>query len=244
MNKISLVVYGIGEVKTGKSDLAMRGFSGDGSDTLMIDATPAAHARIAAMRVYGDKFDDRYYHIKEDAERILEIIEENEDVPTICIDESKNLRDAFANPLLDAINEERAMKKPVQKPIKTIYPVTRWADVYKDVDSMFRDYDGVHNFIITAGLKDKRGFDKDSKTSYVTGKKEGEGLKTLKTVCDIGLHVSIDVGMKKRKRIIKVLINRLLDAGGEEWVDEITGLKDLMDRIIDGGRYKREWFLV
>lgn len=242
MNKLSLIVYGIGEVKVGKSDLAMRGFSGTGEDTLMIDVTPAAHARIAAMRVYGDKFDDRYFHIEEDAKEILRIIEEHEGVPTICIDESKNLRDAFAKPVLEAINQERAMKKPVQKPIKTIYPVTRWADVYKDVDSMFRKYEGLHNFVITAGLKDKRGFDKESKTSYVTGKKEGEGLKTLKTVCDIGLHVSISE--KPRKRTIKVLINRLLDAGGEEWIEEITGLKDLMDRIVEDGRYKREWFLV
>ena len=242
MNKLSIVVYINGEAKVGKSNLAMLGFSGDGSDSLMIDATPAKHAQFAAMRVYGDKFEERYFHIEEDAKEILNIIEEHEDVLTICIDESKNLREAFAKPVLDAINEERAMKKPAQKPIKTIYPVTRWADVYKDVEDMFRKYDGIHNFIITAGLKDKRGFDKESKTSYVTGKRDSEGLKTLKTICDVGLNVSIDENV--RKRTVNVLINRLLDAGGEEWISEITGLKDLMDRICDSGRFKREMFLV
>ena len=242
MNKLSFVGYIIGEVKTGKSHLAMLGFSGKGEDSIMIDATPSGHARIAAMRVYGDKFEERYFRVGEDAKEILKVIEENEDIPTICIDESKNLRNAFAKPVLDTINEERALAKPKKSPIKTIYPVTRWADVYGDIDDMFRKYDGKHNFIITAGLKDKRGFDKESKTSYITGHKEGEGLKTLKTICDIGLHVSIST--KPRKRTINVLINRLVNAGGEEWVDEITGIKDLMDNICNSGRFKREWFLV
>lgn len=239
MNKLSLVVYINGEVKVGKTHLAMLGFSGDGSDTLMLDVTPSAHARIAALNVYGDKFEDRYFRVGEDAEEILKVIEEHPEIATICIDESKNMRDAFAKPVLDTINEERAVAK--KKPVKTIYPITRWADVYMDVDSMFRKYEGLHNFIITAGLKDKRGFDKETKTSYVTGKRESEGLKTLKTVCDVGLNVT--VSDKPRERTVTVLINRLLDAGGEEWIPEIIGLKDLMDRIIDGGRYRREWFL-
>lgn len=245
MDKLSLVVYINGEVKVGKTHLAMLGFSGDGSDTLMLDVTPAGHAKIAAMRIYGDNFEERYFHGEPDAKEILKVIEEHPDVKTICIDESKDLRDAFAKPVLDAINGERfdqanAAKKKIPKPLKTIYPVTRWADVYKDVDDMFRKYEGLHNFIITAGLKDKRGFDKETKTSYVTGKRESEGLKTLKTVCDVGLNVSVD----NRKRTITVLINRMLDAAGKEWVEEITGLKDLMDRICNDGRYKREWFLV
>ena len=244
MNKLSLVLYANGEAKVGKSHLSMLGFSGTGEDTLMIDMTPAKHAQFAAMRVYGGKFKDRYFPIEEDAKELLKVIEEHEDVPTICIDESKNLRDAFAKPVLEVINQERSLAKPKKSPIKTIYPVTRWSDVYKDVDDMFRKYEGVHNFIITAGLKDRRGFDKETKTSYITGKRESEGLKTLKTVCDIGINVSVEVGMEKRKRIITVLINRLLDAGGKEWVAEVTGLKDLMDRIVDDGRYKREWFLV
>lgn len=240
MNKLSIVVYINGEVKTGKSHLAMLGFSGKGEDSIMIDVTPAGHARIAAMRVYGDKFEERYFRVEEDAGEILKVIEDHPDIATICIDESKNLRDAFAKPVLDAINEERVAAK--KKPVKTIYPITRWADVYMDVDDMFRKYEGVHNFVITAGLKDKRGFDKETKTSYITGKRESEGLKTLKTVCDVGLNVS--VSEKPRKRTVTVLINRLLDAGGEEWVEEITSLKDLMEKIVDGGRYKREWFLV
>lgn len=241
MNKISLVAYINGEVKVGKSHLAMLGFSGDGSDTLMIDATPSGHARIAAMRIYGDKFEDRYFHVDEDAEEILKVIEEHEDVKTICVDESKNLREAFAKPVLDAINEERAMAKPKKGRIKTIYPVTRWSEVYKDVEDMFRKYDGLHNFIVTAGLKDKRGWDGETKTSYITGKRESEGLKTLATVCDIGLNVS--VSEKPRKRFITVKINRLLDAGGEEWVSDISGLRDLMDKIVDGGKYRGEWFV-
>ena len=241
MNKLSLVVYINGEVKQGKSHLSMLGFSGDGSDTLMIDATPANHAQFSAMKVYGDNFNERYFHVDEDAEEILKIIEEHEDVPTICIDESKNLREAFAKPVLEAINEERAMAKPKKSPIKTIYPITRWSEVYKGVDDMFRRFEGVHNFIITAGLKDKRGFDKESKTSYITGKRESEGLKTLATVCDIGLNVS--VSEKPRKRFITVKINRLLDAGSEEWVSDISGLKDLMDKIMDGGKYRGEWFV-
>ena len=235
-----MVVYINGEAKVGKSALAMLGFSGTGVDTLMLDMTPAKHARFAAMNVYGDNFNDRYFSFEEDAEKLLNVVEEHPDIATICIDESKNLRDAFAKPVLDTINEERSLAK--KKSVKTIYPVTRWADVYKGVDDMFRKYEGVHNFIITAGLKDKRGFDKDTKTSYVTGKRESEGLKTLKTVCDVGLNVSIDE--KARKRTVTVLINRLLDAAGEEWVAEITGLEDLMEKIVDGGRYKEEWFLV
>lgn len=244
MNKISLTVYIIGEVKTGKSHLAMLGLSGMGEDTVMIDATPSGHARIAAMNVYGKKFEDRYYHVEEDKSAIMSAIEnvnlvsEENGIKTICIDESKNLRGAFAKPVLDSINKERGKGKE----LKTIYPVTRWADVYQDVDKLFRDYDGLYNFIITSGLKDKRGYDKESKTSYVTGQKEGDGLKTLKTSADIGLQVVMN--NKDRVRTVKVLVNRLLDAAGEGWVAEVKNIGELMDKVIENSKFDKEMFIV
>ena len=242
MNKISLVITIIGEVKTGKSHLAMLGLSGTGEDTIMIDVTAAGHAKLAAMNVYGDDFEEKYFHVDQDAKEIKRVIEEHPDVKTICIDESKNLRDAFAKPVLEKINKERAKDK--KGPIRTIFPITRWADVYADVDDMFRKYDGKHNFIITGGLKEKRVFDKESKMNVLTGGKESDGLRTLKTLADIGITVSTDNDKGVRSRSAKVKINRLLDYAGDGWVDEIKDIGELIDKVIENSKFSKEMFLV
>ena len=250
MNKISLVFYVIGEVKTGKSHLAMLGLSGDGSDTVMIDATAAGHAKLAAMNVYGDEFEKRYFHVEESKDAILKVVKGIEDdrIKTICIDESKNFRDAFANPVLEKINEERAKDK--KSTIRTIYPVTRWSDVYKDVDDMFREYDGKYNFIITGGLKEKRVFDKESKMNVMTGGKESDGLRTLKTLADVGLMVITTEKSEgsppkiARSRTVKVKINRLLDYASDKWVDEIKDIGELIDKVVENSKFERDMFLV
>lgn len=226
--KISLLTSIVGDVKVGKTHFGMLGLSGDGSDTLMIDVTPASQARIAAMRVYGKNFDDRYYRVSDmEITEVEKIIDEHSDIPTICIDESRNFRDIFATPVLETINEERA--KENKKPIKTIFPITRWADVYADAEKFFSKNDGKHNFVITGGQKDKLVFDQETKqlVPHPKGLKKADGLKIIGTLCDLALKITL----KENVRTAKVLVNRLVDGSDvTKWVDTTTSLKELFDQ--------------
>ena len=237
MNNISVVVLSMGSVKTGKSYLNMKGLNGDGN-TIMIDLTDDSNAKPAALSVYGDEFDNRYFKV-DDYEELERILEETE-CSTVCIDESKDLRDLYAKKYLK------------EHPKKTkIFPISEWALVYGDIkERIFRKYDSEKNFLISGGLRDVRVYKEKEEKEVITGRKSPDGLNILPALADIIVHVTTserNAGSPPkvvRSRKIKVLGNRFLDYAGEEWVDEISGLKDLMDRIVDGGRFKREMFLV
>lgn len=231
MQKISLVVLSMGAPKTGKSHLAMKGLSGDGSDSIMIDLTDDSNAKPAALNVYGDKFEERYFKAKsyQDIEEIIE----STNAKTVCIDESKDFRNMYAKKYL------------VENKKKRVFPISEWALVYGDVkERIFEKYDEERNFIITSGMKDVRVYKEKEEREVITGQKSPDGLNILPALADIILHVTTNEKMGVRSRKIKVLGNRFLDYAGEEWMAEITGLKDLMEKIVDGGKYKREWFLL
>lgn len=245
MMKISLIIAVIGEVKTGKSHLGMI------PDSIMIDMTPDSNAQAAAFNVYGNEFEERYYKVDEDCKEVLKIIEET-DAKTVCLDEGKNLRNAFAKPVLEAINAERAAEKSPKDALKTIYPTTKWSEVYDAINDMFRKYDGKKNFVITQGLKDKRIFDKESKQNVVTGTRVADGINILPTVADVVLGVrikDIETGSPpkiiRRDRIVTVKVNRFLDkANSEVWVDTVKDIPDLIDRICENSKFTSEMFVV
>ena len=237
MNSISLVVLSMGSVKTGKSYLNMKGLAGDGN-TIMIDLTSDSNAQAAALGVYGEEFDKRYFRV-DDYEELERILEE-EECSTVCIDESKDLRDLYAKKYLK------------EHPKKTrIFPISEWALVYSDIkERIFRKYDSKKNFLISGGLRDVRVYKEKEEKEVITGRKSPDGLNILPALADIIVHVTTserNAGSPPkpvRSRKIKVLGNRFLDYAGEEWIAEISGLKELLDKIVDGERYRREWFLV
>ena len=237
MNNISLVFLIMGAPKTGKSYIAMNGLSGDGSDSIMIDLTDDSNAKPAALSVYGENFDDRYFKAKsyQDIEEIIE----NSDSKTVCIDESKDFRNVYAKKYL------------LENKKKRVFPISEWALVYGDIkERIFEKYDEQRNFIITSGMKDVRVYKEKEEKEVITGRKSPDGLNILPALADIIVHVTTSEKNRGsppklvRSRKIKVLGNRFLDYAGYEWVDEITGLDNLMEKIVGGGRYKKEWFLV
>ncbi|MCK4329799.1 hypothetical protein KAX02_08140 [candidate division WOR-3 bacterium] len=231
MNKLSLIFLIMGAPKTGKSYLAMKGLSGDGSDSIMIDLTDDSNAKPAALNVYGEDFEERYFKAKNYQD--IEGIVDSTDSKTVCIDESKDFRNVYAKKYL-AENKK-----------KKVFPISEWALVYGDIkERIFEKYDEERNFIITSGMKDVRVYKEKEEREVITGQKSPDGLNILPALADIILYVTTGEKGGVRSRKIKVLGNRFLDYAGEEWVAEITGLKDLMDKIVDGGKYKKEWFLV
>ena len=236
MNKIGLVVLSMGMVKVGKTYLNMKGLNGDGN-TIMLDLTDDSNAKPAALSVYGDEFDKRYFKV-DDYEELERILEE-EECSSVCIDESKDLRDLYGKKYLK------------EHPKKTrIYPTSEYAILYNDVrERIFRKYDSKKNFLISGGLRDVRVYKENEEKEVITGRKTPDGLNILPALADIIVHVTTSerkVGSPPkvvRSRKISVLGNRFLDYAGDEWVSEVASLKDLLDKVVDGGKYKEEWFL-
>lgn len=243
---MSFIIVIIGETKVGKSRLAM-----SASNCVMIDMTPDSNSKPAAFDAFNDEFEERYFKVDEDCEEVLRIIDKT-DAKTVCLDEGKNLRNAFAKPVLEEINEERAAEKPPKKAIKTIFPINKWQDVYVDINDMFNKYDGKKNFVITQGMKEKRVFDKESKQNVLTGTKVTDGLNILPTVADVILHVAInDVKagsppkVIRRDRVVTVVVNRFLDkADSDVWVETVKNVPDLIDRICEKSKFKLDMFVL
>ena len=230
MQKISLVVLSMGGVKTGKSYLNMRGLAGDGN-TITIDLTSDSNAQAAALNIYGEEFDDRYFRV-DDYEELERILKETE-CSSVCIDESKDLRDLYAKKYLKEYNKKR------------VYPTSEYAILYNDIrERIFRKYDSNKNFLISGGLKDVRVYKEKEEREVITGSKTPDGLNILPALADIILHVTTNEKMGVRSRKVKVLGNRFLDYAGDSWMDTITSLEDLMNHIYNGNVFKREMFLV
>ena len=233
MNKISLIVMIKGEVKTGKSHLAMTA-----PDSIMVDLTHDSNAKAAAFNVYGEEFEERYYKVDDYVE--LEKIVEETEAKSVCIDESKNLRDIYAKKFL------------VENKKKKVFPISEWGGIYEDIqERLFRKYDGKKNFMITGGVKDRRVFDKDSKTEVVTGQRVADGLNILPTVADVILHVEVNESKKgsppkmTRSRNIIVIRNRFLDIANEEvWVEHVSSIEELIEKICENSKFEKEMFVI
>jgi len=223
MVKISWIILIKGEVKVGKSHLGMAT-----PDSIMIDMTADSNARAAAYNVYGNEMDERYFKIDEDADDLENIIE-GTDAKVVCLDEGRNLRNAYANRYLRIKKKEK------------VYPISEWAHVYGDIqNNLFRRWDGEKNFVITQGMKDYRIYSPDEKREVVTGKRITDGLNILPTLADVVL----DVRVEKHKRRVRVQVNRFLDMGNDEvWVEYVNSIDDLFDKICENSNFKREMFV-
>lgn len=238
MNKISLVVLIKGEVKVGKSYLAA-----SMHDSMMVDLTADSNSFPAAIGVYDDETDARYFRAKS-VEELEKIIEEN-NATTVCIDEGKDLRDLYAKVHLEYLNAIRAERK--EKPLKTIYPVTEWGAVYDEIEDLFRKYDSKKNFIVTEGMKDRYVYDKDLKQQVMTGERIADGLNILPTLADIIIHVSIvekSATKSRAERVIRVVRSRFMDIAGDGWIDRIDNIDELIEKICASNvKFKREYFV-
>jgi len=243
MNKINLVVVITGEAKTGKTHMAC-----DLADSVCIDLTANRDSLAAAMNVYEDKVDEKYFWMEEWNVEDFEEMVSGSDARTIVIDTSTELRDMYGRKHLEYLNAVR--KKDKKKPLPTIYHVTEWKVVYDYIEDMFRSNTD-KNFIITANRKDVYVYDKESRQSVRTGQRSMAGAKNLPWIADVVLHVSIEekkVGSPpkiERSRRIRVVLNRFLDKANDEvWVEYVNGVEDLMDKIVERSKFKREMFLL
>jgi len=221
--KRSLFVLIVGETGVGKSHAAM-----SLGNSVMLDTTINGDAEVAAWKVYGDEFGERYYRVSE-YEQLCNVIEECE-VPVVCIDTGDSLRDVLAREYIRRVNEGRSEDKKVKK----IYPVTEWGKVYDLGRELFYSYAGEKTFVITEGMKDEYVGDKP------TGKKVPDGLKMLPAMADIVVNVKI-VGGKRKFQVVK---NRFIDKTSEEWIKEVGDLKVLFDEIEKVTGFKKEWLVV
>ena len=243
MNKINLVVVITGEAKTGKTHMAC-----DLPDSVCLDLTANRDSLAAAMNVYEDKVDEKYFWMEDWTVEDFEDMVSGSDARTIVIDTSTELRDMYGRKHLEYLNAVR--KKDKKKPLPTIYPVTEWKVVYEYIEDMFRK-NMDKNFIITANRKDVYVYDKDIRQSIRTGQRSMAGAKNLPWIADIVLHVSIEekkVGSPpkiERSRRIRVVLNRFMDKANDEvWVEYVNGIEDLMDKIVERSKFKREMFLL
>lgn len=232
--KISFLFMVKGEVKVGKSHLAM-----NGSDSVMCDCTADSNSKAAAIRVFGKEWKERYFKIGsvEDLEKVVEETKKT----WVCIDEGKDFRDLYG-------------KKHVQTSSKgrKYIEIGDWNIIYAEIKEFFRKWDGKRNFVITEGLKDRRGRDKETGKEIMTGERVADGLNILPTLADVIIHVGVKekhVGTPpkmKATRKIEIVRNRFLDiANVDEWVESCESLPKLVDEIcekVDG--YEKEMFVV
>lgn len=233
-DKISFIFMIKGEVKVGKSHLAMVG-----SDSIMCDCTADSNANAAAIRLYGKEWKDRYFKIKsvEELETVVEETKKN----WVCIDEGKDLRDLYGKKFVQTSSKGR---KYIE--------IGDWNIIYSEIKEFFGKWDCKKNFVITEGLKDRRGRDKETGKEIMTGERVADGLNILPTLADVIIHVGVKerpVGSppkRKATRKVEIIRNRFLDiANDKEWEETCKTLPELIDKIcekVEG--YDKEMFVI
>jgi len=123
----------------GKTHTAITAFP----KTFLVDTTSHGDGRFTAMKLFGDDFDDRYYHAKslEDVIKKVDEVIESGKFATLCLDEYRGLRGLGQDWYL------RKFKK------SKVFPVSEWGIINAKVGGVvWKALDNGINVVVTSGF--------------------------------------------------------------------------------------------
>lgn len=203
--RVVICIYG--ETGVGKTHTAL-----SLKDSMCVDMTMNNEAMIAAMNVYGDRFEERYRVVRDFDElmKCVEVCEQNNWL--CCLETADSLRDVLAREYM-----RREGKKK-----ERIYPITEWGKVYDIAREIFFGSDC--SFTVTGGLKDQYTYDEELGRERLTGKKIPDGLKVLPEIADVVAVLYLKNG-KQMYRIVKSRFEHPSKLG------DVESLKEYIERF-------------
>ena len=221
--KVPLFIEVIGENATGKTHFIVA----ECPDPFLIDLSPKGEGKAIILKYYPDEIEKRYIHIR----TVLGAYNSLQSIRNAvkgAVEAGRKTIGFDPTPYLRVAAEEEVKMEHgkvngasgIKEPLKMVYPITLFGDVYTKVDSIIGSIiDSGVNVVFTAQLKDE--YIRDVRT----GVRIRDGHRRADFIADYRILLILEEENDEMVRKAKVVKNRFVDRVNEnEWTDYLADI--------------------